>query len=421
MIYINKTIKFIKHHKVFFFICLFLPVYHWLIVNEARWFEVKPISYSYHAVDYSMGFCSRILPGEIYYRLVGVYSQTAVSVYLLFVYALFIIMLALLVDRFALKFCQKQKACFVLLIFFLTGPVTFNVLVSELGMLDFYWALFFLMACLCLKNKYLKFTVPLFVVLMVMTHYAALACYAAALMLIILFFAAKSDSKKEKITYLCIFVFSFIIGIGLALYFLTHDSSNLVYNVDEFRNILQKDRNALSFYYDYSFYKYFGSEYANTRLYAAYSAGIAGEEFMYTKNIFEIALHQIKANLQYTSISQLVISIVLGLIPQSLLIYILVGYFKKKPAKKKRWIFVLFLLLCIGCELVGCFFSNDTPRWVGNSVIILFVFTLYILHYEYEQGMERVEALFQKIGYPLVYGFLFFYSNMVMDAYTLQL
>lgn len=421
MIYINKTIKSIKHHKVFFLICIFLPVYHWLIANNAGWFEVKPINYAYHAVDYSMGFCSRMLPGAMYHSLVGIYSKSAVSIYLIVLYALFIIMLAVLLEQFALKFRQKQKVCFILLTFFLTGPLTFNLFVTELGMLDFYWALFFLMACLCLKNKYLKFAVPLFVALMVMTHYAALACYASALLLIVLLFAVRSDSKREKIIYLLIFASSLLIGIGLALYFLTHDSSNLVYNVDDFRRILQKDRHALSFYYDYSFYKYFGPEYAGTRIYSAYSAGIAGEEFMHTKNIFEIALHQIKANLQYTSVSQMVITILVGLIPQSLLIYILACYCKKKPAKKKRWILVLFLLLCIACELVGCLFSNDTPRWVGNSIIILFIFTFYILHYEYEQGMERIEMLFQKIGYPIIYVFLFFYSNMVMDAYTLQI
>ena len=150
MIQISKVRDFFIKHRIFFGILILLPLYHFLLAGGGVPFQVKEINYTFHAVDFSMGFCTKLLPGSIYRLLVGIYSREAVSVYLLFVYLFFVILLAVLAEQFMRKFESNPRAAITFIIFFLTGPLTFNIFAVELGMLDFYWVIFFLTGCLCL-------------------------------------------------------------------------------------------------------------------------------------------------------------------------------------------------------------------------------------------------------------------------------
>ncbi|MBR2589633.1 MAG: hypothetical protein IKE65_01770 [Clostridia bacterium] len=410
---------FIKH-KIGIIIFMLLPLYHFVFVNQAQLFKVSDITYSFFCVDFSMGFCDKFFVGEIYHLIAGKYTPEAASFFVFVFYVVFIVLIACLLDKFALAFGQNKKACIVLIGFALVGPFSFSIFIKQFGMLDFFWAFLFFFALVFLNHKYLKFLVPVFAVMMVFVHYASIICYVPALLLIIAFYALKSDSKKERISYIIILCVSAVFTVGFTFYFLKHDAGNLVYSVDGFRHVVQEQRGALSAYYDITYYKELPLGMKDSSLYAAaYEQGYMGGNAMNYAGFFEALLTQIKTTFILNSWQEICVCIIVSLIPWSFLLYVLRGYLKKASVPKKA-VAVLLILLCMMIEFIGCFLSTDTPRWVAHALILLFTFVFLLLYFDYGEGVERVEKLFTKTGGVFVYVLLFFFSNMILDPYTFK-
>ena len=418
MFIISKIKYFVKKHKIGLGVALLLPLYHFVVVNHAQFFGVSDLTYPYFTVDYSMGFCDKFFIGELYRLVSGKYTPEAASAFVSVFYALFIFLIAYLLDKFTLAFKQNTKACVVLICFALVGPFSFNIFIKQFGMLDFFWAFFFFAAIVFLNNKYLKFFVPVLAVLMIFVHYGAMICYVAALLLVIVFYALKSESKKERISFILIFSLTLVLSVGFTLYFLRNDTGNLVYSVEQFRHIVQEERGAYSGYYDIEFYKELPSSAYKSDLYkAAYEQGFMGGNANEYTGLFQALITQIKTTFILSSLEKTIVCIIASIIPWFVLLYVLKGYFKKASAPKKV-LSVLFVGLCIVIELIGVFFSTDTPRWASHAVLLLFTFAFLVLYFDDRNGLERVENLFRKPGYVFVYVLLFFYSNIAPDPYA---
>ena len=423
VIIIKRVSSFLFKHKVFFCGLIFLPIYHWLVINNAHLFKVDDITFSYFAVDYSMGFCDKFLVGELYHLLVGKYSITAVSSFVNAFYVGFILMLAFLLEKFALRFKQNGKATIILLCLFFTGPFSVGIFVKEFGMLDFFWAFLFVLAFIFLNQRFLRFLVPVLAALMVMVHYGAITCYLPALLLIIIFYSLKSESKSERLIYTLIFLFALLISVGLVFYFIKNNSSNLVYTAEEFVRILENQRHANSFYYGYVLYRYLPPEALSNPIFKnSFDASLISNGLANTTNIFELLYIQIKSTLTYTSLSKAAFVVAGSFLPLSLLIYVLFGFLKNKTKNIfNKILSCAFILLSMLILIIGCFLSTDTVRWCTHSVLLLLAFILTILYYDYTEGIERIERLFSKIGYEWILGFLFFYSNFIIEPYNLSL
>ena len=413
----NKVFAFLNKHKVFFCLLVCLPLYHFLIVNQAKPFGVTEYTYPYFTVDFSMGFCDKFFLGELFHLIVGKYTQQAASIFVGIFYIIFVLLVAYLSERFFLAFSQNKKACLVIICFALTGPFSFNMFVKQFGMFDFFWALLFFTAIALLNSKYFKFFVPVLAVMMILVHYMSLIYYVAALLLIMLFYALKTDSKKERICYIALFVITFVICAGLTYYFFKNNYNNLVYSLDEF-NRIQLQRGANIGYYDTTFYKEFPNELSSTKVYiVGYDEGLIGESSREVSNIFDSLVLQIKIFHKIGSLKRVLVFSVISLFPWLINLYILKGYIKKSSSFLKKGLTVLFILLCIISELIGCFLSTDTSRWMADCIIMLFSFTFLVLYFDYREGFERIEKLFSKTGYSFIYIFLFIYSSIVLDPY----
>lgn len=417
--YIKRLLFFLNKHKVFFCLLIFMPLYHWLVVNNAKVFGVNEVVYPFFAVDYSMGFCEKFFVGELFHLLVGKYSLNAASAFVGVFYLLFIILLAYLAEKFVFAFPQNKRVSLVFLALFLSGPFSVGIFVKEFGMLDFFWAFLFFAAIACLNNKYLKFFVPVFAVLMILVHYGSLICYVAALLLIIFFYALKADSKSERILYIVILALSAVLSVGLTLYFVKNNANNLTYSLEQFRHIVQDERHANPFYYEFNFYKTLPPElYSSQITQKAYASGILGSDLAGTDNVFRLIFAVIKRTVIYLDWKEAVLSLAIALIPQLFLLYIFGGYIKSKKSKIKKLLAIAFILLSIVIESIGILFSTDTPRWACQSVLLLFCFVFILIYFDYKEGLERINQLFLRIGYPIVYIFLFFYSNIILPPYT---
>ena len=206
----DAPLRQIKQHKIGIAFFVFLVLYEWLIVNNGVFWTVNPVTYSLYALDYSMGFCTRILPGAVYGALVGKYEVAPVNAFVTVFFLLLLGALAFFMERFFYAAAPKErKTCLVLVFLFLTGPFTFGILAHEFGMLDLYWVLFFAVGLFLLQKKRLKWLLPLCFAGMCFIHFASLFCYAAVLLLLILFFGAKAESRAEKRQYYLLFIFCF--------------------------------------------------------------------------------------------------------------------------------------------------------------------------------------------------------------------
>ncbi len=366
-----------------------------------------------------MGFCSRILPGAVYSLLVGNYSMKAVSVYLTVLYFAFVFLLSFLIEKFLQAFPDNPKTCLVLVVLFLTGPFTIEIFFKEFGMLDFHWALLFIISCFFLHNKYLKYLIPVTVALMIFTHYGALVCYVAAILLLILFYCTKAETGRERVSYLIVFFCSLFVGLGFTVYFMMNDTNNLTYTLEEFNDILINERNLphrpLTFYYDYYFYKHI-VEGLPQQIQDSLSAAM--HEPSGLSGLIESVLYQIKTTFSFGSTSKFLLINLSGIPLLCFLGYILYSYFKETPHLFKRFLTLLFFALACIVNTVGIFFSTDNTRWLAHSFIILFAFVFYVLYFDYGTGIKKIQYLLSKVPDWGLAVLLFFYASTVVDPYT---
>ena len=72
--------KLYEHRFGLFFFAVFM-VCGLGILDPLRIIESSGVSYSFYCADFSLGFCTKLLPGAIYNLLVGKYSEVAVTIY----------------------------------------------------------------------------------------------------------------------------------------------------------------------------------------------------------------------------------------------------------------------------------------------------------------------------------------------------
>ena len=70
-----------KHYYSLFFF-LFILIYSFVVSGGMRPWSSIGLTQSFHAVDYSMGFCARFLPGAVYQFIFGAVNETTLNLYL---------------------------------------------------------------------------------------------------------------------------------------------------------------------------------------------------------------------------------------------------------------------------------------------------------------------------------------------------
>ncbi len=410
--------NFVKRHKIGFACLFFLILYEWLYVNNGTFWSVNPVTYSLYVMDYSMGFCSRILPGAVYGALIGQYQYGPVSAYVTVFFLLLLAAIAFFMERFFNAAApENKKTCLVLIFFFLSGPFTFGILTREFGMLDLYWILFFAVALLILPRKRLKWLLPLCVTGMIFIHFAALFCYAAVLLTLLLFFAAKTKDRNEKKQYYLLFGICLLITVGLSGYFIQFESENTTYPVEEFNVILRERGVVFPEYLDSTLYRMTDSSIATP----VYDHGrfTVDPDSTGIVRFVQWILYYVWAAISFPQqYSRLWYLTLLELPIACLLIGLLISYFRQKECIMLRFSVILMLLLFFGTSAVGFLFSSDTFRWMAHAVIDLFICTFTVLYFDWREGFQKAKHIFKRVGVPpmAVYGLV--YALTSMDPYA---
>ena len=412
--------KFYLKHKYFFYIFLFIILYEVVVVGKCSGWQVSSMGYSFHALDYSLGFASTILPGAIYHFLFGAIKEPQLSVYVTTLYVALFFLVALFLEKWILSVKEENRNVGWLLIFlFLAGPCTFSVFVTSLGMLEFYWVLFAALFFLFLAYRPLHFLIVPLCVLELLVNYSAILCFVPCFCILILFKLSNERRRSGRVLLLITFVFSVSISIPLSFYLALCVPNNMVYSLNEFKQMMS-DRGVTFTHSIISFLYRTTDTLQNEYLLSLPSASAlqdaGGWSYFQTllKGMFSIVRYNFSTRTPLRNLPAYMLVIPLLVPIYSLLVSIIKN-------RNNSWI-KRFSCFCMGALfpftlIVSIFLSFDYIKWLSFAFLPLFASFLYVLYQEKEIAWSYIRQLYQRISPSLLLLYCSVYAVTVYYAY----
>lgn len=384
-----KKDRWFYRHRYAFSIFFFILLYNSLVVKRLNLWKVTEITYAYHAVDFSIGFNSQILPGAIYNLLLGDNrSMLSASIYETVLLLLFFAGVAFMLERFILSIAPDGRPDVLKLMFFyLTGAYTFAIFTYELGMLDVYWLFFSIFALLFIKKKVVRAIVPVFFVLSLLVHFSSAVSYLVFFGILILYNASIAKNKKEKIVYFLILTVSALLSVGLLLFLLKNQGTGMNYDITAFRYFMKDRGSDYLLYYNYAFYnKYVDTDVVSPETYAIASPvarilAVIGERIAFNFKLTSTGLKK--------QIHNLVATLII-LAPIVAFIYkVLFRFFKAQKENKLKKVTLLLMMVQFPFTLTALLYSLDIVRWFTHGFLIFFTLFIYLMYHE-----EKLRDLF---------------------------
>ncbi len=407
---------FNKHYYAFCFYG-FMLIYYFGFAGAINGWKADDVSLAYHSVDFSMGFCSKLLTGSIYNLFFDSVSIFKISVYEIVLLLIFYFAACLILEKFLLSISgEYRKTAAIVIFFFLAGPSTLSGFAAELGTLDVYWifatVLFFL--TLTCKRLYIL-TVPI-ILATVMVHYAGIMCYAP-MMAILLLYRAACCEKTEKAKGITVFLTAAISAIALSLYFIAFEKDNVTYSLEEFNKILLSrgaSESCLEFY-EYGFYRETGDEAYN--LSGDYSGvsgffAVIGQQILTTLTI-------LKNGMVSNGHGVYAIYVLMLLLPVAVFIEKALWSIIKQNKENKLKVFSILcmMLLPLLTWVGGLLMSTDLIRWINNAFMPLFLSFLFVLYTEGESAWSYVKTKTEGIPKGLMGTYGLVYLVSLFDPY----
>ena len=407
---LRKEPFFTRHrYAVFFFV--FVVLYNFLIIKKGHIPGMDEALYSWHLVDFSVGFCTKLLPGAIFYGIFGEHAtKTIALVYEIVLLLAFFAGLAFLLEKFLQRAeAESRGAAFFLVILYLTGPCTFQFFADTIGSLDVYWVFISLLFFLCLESKWARWLIPVLCFLMIMIHYSTMVSYLLMFLIILLF--KVSEGKSSKV-WAVIFLLAFVVSVGMFVYFLMNESSNLTMTREEFDQFLTDRGSKDTNYFNYSLYEYAGEGFVDYRMDT--DAGFA-------VGLFNSFLSRIQLNAQYVSLIlagielSFFVTLIYGLLLLSPILFCAyqvlgkhIGALKGNPLK--RAVYVMLMIQFWVTLIIPILVSIDSGRWLIHSFLIFFTTLLYLMYSDRELRVAVFEKIRSFAKQPFLYFWVYAYQ-----------
>ncbi len=339
---------------------------------------------TYHVVDFSMGFVSRILPGHIFHSLFPNATQVTATIYESVLLLLVSIASAFFLNRIYKSVPKTDKTiCLFLITVFCISNIFF-IYFAELGMLDVYWIYLFIAFLFLLTKKGLWVLIPIPFFLMLTVHYSSLLCFIPLMALLLLNEIIEKKNKKDKKYLLIVFSVSIVITACLFLYLVISEKSNLVYDMKSFNRILESRGASYFDYYDAILYK--SCDMGGAR------ENLMDFQLIKTPTAFPFVItiiNEIARQIHFTfSIYEMFVPIesictvglLLAIAPLIFLFY--KCYFKllhDASSRAEKFVYICAILQ-FPLVLVGATLSADIIRWITHAFTCSFIFFLYLLY-----------------------------------------
>lgn len=412
----------IKNEKMYpVLLFLFTVFYNLFIVRNFTLPDIGVAVRSFHTVDFTVGFCTKILPGAVFNLLPGKCTDMKIIVYETILLLLFFAAVSVFLGRFISSASEENKGTALFLsILFLSGPCTFSIYAYRVGMLDVYWVFLAAAAVFMLRNKYLRWGMPLICIAAILIHISAMIAYIILFAMLLLYEYISAEDKKEKRTWGIIFLLSVGVSVLTFGYFLLFEKSNLVFTMEEFDAWLA-GRGAGGYYYDYALYGHFIFDDASFYNFNEVIVPIGFSPLIerFVNKIIQQILFNFTLFVQ-SNIPPYVMLILIGLVLPLLLPVYKFALRKMRENKKDKP--TVFFCVCLFAQfpftlLCAILTSVDVTRWTAHAFTVLFTLFLYML---YKEGDEALSAVREYgAGFPgwmkAVYSAV--YALTVFDPY----
>ncbi len=390
-------------------------VYACTVPGDFRSYGVDGAVMAIHAVDFGLGFCSKLLPGAIYNLFFDSVGTVKTSVYLVILLIGFFAVLSLLLEKFILSVeLQHRKTTLIILAFFLTGPSTFAIHIYYPGMLDMYWVFCALLFFIFLTKKRLRPLLILPFLLCITIYFASLISFIPFFVIIMLYEISVSDTKKDKIQLWSILIISAVAAVALGIYLATSESNNLVYTIEEFREIYSKKGIDNFLYYEKSLYKFSDDDHLKHYFLDYYKLESKSSPILYEISAI-IDYHLSKTTIK----DKLVVFALIMPITVSIFAFLFnqIKYNLKNKRILKAFSNICMVALPFFTIIISVFFSEDLIRWISHAFLTLFASFIYILYNENEKAWKWVEERVQKLPFAVILLYLTFYATTIYHPY----
>ncbi len=351
------------------------------ILDPMRIIDKNGVTYSFYCVDFSLGFCTKLLPGAIYNLLIGKYDETAITIYVKALVVIVFILISIIFERIlkAAETAKRKEAFFF--VCFAAVVVYFSFFRAGLAyLLDFHWIIAAVFFIIFLSNKKLYVFIPLALLYAVMTHYVSCICYVAICLLILLYKAYITEEKKEKYFLFGIFGISFAAALAIFAYMLFFELDNVKISYPQFMSLFSKRGVGQVDYYRFSFFRDVVEDIFQD-YYSQENIGVITNIDMnqpLLKILYQTIVQQFEINAYLADHkSQLpqVFVFVPGLV---MMLADIISRIRKAPVFEKLICLVgigLFVFICV----FSLVFSTDTIRWLSNAILTLSIFYFFVM------------------------------------------
>jgi|GEM_PF-2366562 len=241
----RKTVQKQILYTFLVLLCGLLPVY----AGRELYAEQDPIRYTVLLYDYSMGFCSRFLVGDILWRFRDVYTEEFLDAVgrgaVLFAYACMAVLLGYVLRK---ANAENRKILWVLTLFALLFPLgVYQAHVPAIGMFDGYMMLIGMAAVACIPSRRLRWLVPPLCFLGLTVHYIFLLMYIPTIFSVLLYELAKKPKKDT----LGLFAASFGVSFFGSIYYAIFANRTLTVGREEMFAYMESKLPGAQLYIDY--------------------------------------------------------------------------------------------------------------------------------------------------------------------------
>lgn len=410
-----KIKSFFRLHRIFFGLFVFLCFYSYAVGNTFAPFRVGEHFYSFYAVDYALGFCSRFLPGAIYRLFFKTVEPAVLTAYHVVLLLLFFAGLCLLLEKLLLSTVAADRPlCFFFVLLFLTGPASFVLFSKWLGVIDFYWLPLCLFCVAALSRRQLWPLIPLLFVSAVLVHYGALICYVPMMALMMLYRLTLAEDKKDRRLLGAVLIVSVAAALLLTLYFVLFERENIVCTMEEFDALMQSRGVKYTYYYDYNIFRYFAA--AGEAPPDEYIYGDGNPLLTLLRSVWMQIRMSLGVRLKSDSFMNYVLALLVLCPPAGLICSVYLARFRD-PGTRGFLLKAVYLLapLCfLCCFIASFFFSSDAFRWLSHSFLPLMTVFLYISYFEKESLWLIVRRKLHTVPSAVLLVFLLVYAAVVM-------
>lgn len=412
-----KTIKSFanRHYYALCFFAFFI-LYLTIIPGDCKIWKIDDSTYSFFVVDFSIGFCSRILQGAIFNLFFDTANTTNVSIF----WSVSFLFTAAVICFFAEKVILKtepeyRKAAILTFLFFFTGPCTFAMHFKTIGLIEFFWVSCLVLFFLVLQKKQLWFLIVPISVMMIFYYYAAIICYVPLLAILLLYKISTLNDKKDRRYLTVVFFGAVILSIFFTFYFVFFERSNLNYTMEEFDNILLSRgvENKGLYYYNFAFYRHMDNlmDDPNYNLPKV-------EESTSPLMAFKVIMQQISVTLRLISFSHITLIVLLLILPILVYIYRYIISEMKKNRDNKLKTFSLFCMAALFpfTLITGFCLSTDVVRWISNAFTPLFIAFIYAVYKNNDWKSVHKDINSIPLSYLIPYYLVYAFTTFLPDA-----